>query len=311
MSDTKRPTDTIGGTDVAKILGISPYGGPIDVYRSMVEGYVQPETEPMRRGTRFEPVIRQLYVDETGATLKPHPGVVRNKKYPFAHVSPDDFAVNDGADVYCEYKSVGAYVARDWGHENDEIPLPHLCQVAWGFAMTDLVAADVCALIGVDDFRRFRIIRDRELEAMLLEKVERFYVDHIKARVPPAVDGSDSTAEWLKARYPESRGETLEATPEIESDAHELRRIRGLLEEYEAKEKELRNRMVAFIGNADGVRGIDWKVTYRSAKGAAKVDWESVAKEANAPEHLVQKYTSIKSGGRRFLPKFFGANGNE
>jgi putative phage-type endonuclease len=309
MSDEKRPTDTIGGTDIAQIIGVSPYGGPIDVYRSMVEKYEKPQTAPMTRGLRFEPVIRAMYEEETGAKLRPgKPGIARLPKYGFAHASPDDFATRDGSEVLCEWKTAGTYTAKAWGTEADEIPLPYLCQVQWGMTLTNMVAADVAVLIGVDDFRHFRIIRDAELCEMLFTSAEKFYRDHILTKRAPDPDASDSYGEWLKARYPESRGLTLDATPELDAVAKALQKARADLKDAEAREKEARNRLCAFIGDADGVAGTDWKVTWRMAKSAARVDWKAVATEAGADETIIQRHTSIAPSGRRFLPKFAGAS---
>jgi putative phage-type endonuclease len=47
----------IGGSDIAALMGVSPYANADDVLRSKVDGYETPETEQMRIGKRIEPFI--------------------------------------------------------------------------------------------------------------------------------------------------------------------------------------------------------------------------------------------------------------
>lgn len=302
-----KPLRRIGGTDISRIIGASPYGGPIDAWRRIVEGYSPPENDAMRRGLRLEPVVRQLYLDETGARLREHPGVVLSPQHAFMAASVDDMAVRDGSEVVCEYKTAGIRAARDWGTQGDEVPLAYLTQVAWYLAATDLHAADLAVLIGVDDFRVFRIIRDMELESMLVERAESFWVDYCLSGKPPPPDASDSYMEWLQRRYPESRGLTVEATPEIDAIAKLLKAAREEQDEAEARVKEYRNNIIAFMGDADVITGPFGRISYKSTKSSAKTDWEALARELNPPVELVQKHTAIKPGGRRFLPTFTGA----
>lgn len=305
---TTKPMRRIGGTDISRIIGVSPYGGPIDAWRRIVEGYSPPENDAMRRGLRLEPVVRQLYLDETGARLREHPGVVLSKKHAFMAASVDDMAVRDGSEVVCEWKTAGIRAARDWGTEGDEVPTAYLVQVAWYLAATELHAADLAVLIGVDDFRVFRLIRDMELEAMLVERAESFWRDYCLTGKPPPPDASDSYKDWLQRRYPEARGLTIDATPEVEALALQLRKAREEKGEAEAREQRYRNELIALMGDADVLRGEFGRITYKNVKSAAKTDWEAVARELNPPEHVIQKYTAIRPGGRRFVPTFAGAS---
>src|SRR5687768_17586063 len=100
----------LGGTDIGRIVGESEFGGPMDVYREHVEGYEQPETKPMRRGKRLEPVARLMYVEDYGAKLvTPHPGVIHSDKYKFACASVDDLATRKGDELVVDYKTAGEF----------------------------------------------------------------------------------------------------------------------------------------------------------------------------------------------------------
>lgn len=304
-----RPTNSLGGTDVARIVGASPFGGPIDVFMEKVSGLQKEQTMPMRMGLMLEPVVRQLYVEETGATIRqPHPGVVVSKKHPFLHASLDDIATRDGAEIVCEWKTAGTFSAKDFGEGADEVPTAYLVQVQHYLEVCDMPAADLgVLLLGTQGFRVYRIIRDHEMGGMLVDLAGKFWRDHVLTRRPPEPDGSEGFSNYLKHRWPESRGDMKEATPGAEATALLLKAAREEFDEVEARVKELKNALVDFIGDADGVRGAFGRITYKNVKSSTKTDWEALARELNPPVELVQKYTAIKPGGRRFVPTFAGA----
>lgn len=295
----------IGGTDISKLCGLSPYGGPHSVYARIVEGVDAQQNQAMRRGKLLEPVVRQMYVEDVGAELLPHPGILASPRYDFAVASVDDLAALRGEDRVAEYKSASLRTIADWGDEGtDEVPMPYLVQCAWYLMVTDLPVADLAVLIAGDTFRCYRIRRDLELESSLLETAERFWVNHVLRGVPPPPDGSEDCTEALRRRYPKTDGSILSATPEDNDVARRYWEARRAREMAEQLETDAKNKLIARIGSADGLHGDGWRISYRTAKGSTKTDWEAVAREAGAPEHLIQRHTRIGSGGRRFLPTF-------
>src|SRR5690349_12032790 len=97
----------IGGSDIPKLLGISPYGGPLEVYERIVLGVEAPWNPRMERGTMFEPVLRALGQRMLGLELEdvesdyfPHPSLE------YAHAQVDDLARRDGLPVCVDYKTV-------------------------------------------------------------------------------------------------------------------------------------------------------------------------------------------------------------
>jgi putative phage-type endonuclease len=60
----------IGGSDIAAILGLSPWRTPLDVYRDKVDGAEQPETEAMRWGRLLEDVIAREYAVRAGVRIQ-------------------------------------------------------------------------------------------------------------------------------------------------------------------------------------------------------------------------------------------------
>lgn len=193
------PKRRIGGTDISKLMGLNPYGGPLDVFERIVLGKDVVMNERMERGQREEPRIRRIFVERSGAVLAPHPGIIQHPEHVFATVSPDDFADIGFGELTVDYKSVSRWSIHKWGEEgSDEIPEHYALQLHWAMAVTGKPAACLFAAFGEDitstdappcfeivDTRAYWLTRDRELEAVLLDVADRFWTEHILTGVPP------------------------------------------------------------------------------------------------------------------------------
>lgn len=284
----------IGGTDISAIVGESRWGGPHAVYRRIVEGYQQPQNPAMRRGQILEPAIRTMFVEATGAQLvDPHPGIVQSEKYDFMTASLDDMATVDGVRRVVEYKSASSRKADEWGAADDDVPPEYLLQCAWYLCATDLQEADLAVLIGGDDFRVYRIKRDLELEGRLVAAAEKFWRDHVLPKRPPPADATSAYGEFLKERYPTSSKPLLLSNPMAEQYAAELRAAKALAAAATEREKAAENALKALIGEAEGIAGSDWKITWKSTKGRTSTDWDAVAAEAKVPRSLIEKHTKL------------------
>jgi putative phage-type endonuclease len=277
----------IGGTDIGKIVGVSPYGGPVDVYRRIVEGHTVEQTQPMRRGQLLEPVVRAMYVEQTGAELEPHPGVIESARYPWMMASVDDLA---RPDKVVEFKSANLNMLSKWGAEGtDEVPEHYATQVHWYMAATDRPEADLAVLIAGDTFRVYHLRRDLEIESFLLEAAERFWRDHIEAKRPPPPDATDSYADYLRAKFPASNGSLLPATNEARDVVRRLAEAKAAKSAAEEEERRWRNELVALLGEADGFEGL---CTYRQTKGRPVTDWKAVCAEAKVAAEIIERNTT-------------------
>src|SRR6267142_5704216 len=86
----------VGGSDVAAILGLSPWKSAMDVWLEK-KGLLEETSDPNREfllelGTQLEPVIARLYERETKAKLVlPFPAQWRHKQRDILIGSPDRF----------------------------------------------------------------------------------------------------------------------------------------------------------------------------------------------------------------------------
>ena len=291
----------IGGSDAGVLVGMDKYRQPIDIFSRIVNGTETTQTKPMRRGILLEPVIRELFRDETQLELR-GPRSLRSPRHAFARASLDDVAVRDGEEIVVEYKSANVRMLHEWGEPGtDEVPRQYLCQVQWYMAMSGMHSADLAALIGGDDLRIYEIDEDKELQEMLFDAAAKFWTDHVLTGIPPAPDASEGYARFLKARFPK---ETL---PMIRADdvacewARKLRDAEEALEMAEQAKEEARQALIATIGPASGLEGPDFRISYKQSKGRASTDWAAVCQESKVPQTLIDRHTK-RSPYRVFKP---------
>lgn len=195
---TEEQNQRIGGSDIAKLLGLSKYGGPLEVYQRIVGGAQDEWSRPMERGAAVEPVLRAHGQRMFGLELEELPSdYIYSPEHEFARAQIDDLARWNGVPVVVEYKSQSQF-ARGWlhGEAGDVIPEGYEPQVGWELMCTGRALAIVVVGFGQDtpsgDFdihnvNLYEVQREPEFEAYCLHVAKEFWERHILRRVPPAI----------------------------------------------------------------------------------------------------------------------------
>lgn len=296
----------LGGSDIGAVAGLNPYKNALDVWRAKVEGFEQPDNPNMKRGRLLERAVLDWYEGEKEFILG-YPGTVRHPRVDIALATPDAVCeyTSDKLSiepVVVEAKTASWRVAHHWGEPGtDQIPESYHAQVTWTMGVVGAKGCDVPVLLA-EEFQLYHVDFDPELFGQLLELGKKFWRDHVVTGVPPAIDGSESCAEWLKEKLHQRSEEVLEASGSAEVQRWLERYRQADLVEEQAKnaKREARNHLELAIGEFAGLRCGDARISWRQSKNTAKTDWEAVAKEANVSPVLVEKHTIIKPGPRVF-----------
>lgn len=215
MSLTDEEARMLGGSDLASLVGLSPWGTPLTVYARVKSGLSPREQTPaQRRGTLLEPVVREMYRLDTGAEIL-GPVKLRHPRYEFGRASLDDVVRHRGGGRrVLEIKTDGRDRAHHWGEPGtDEVPDYYAVQVAYYLGVgleTGAVeedTADVAALLlGVDDSPRvYRVRHQPEVYEWLLEAAARFWRDHVIPGRPPPPTAPAREAEAVRRLYARER----------------------------------------------------------------------------------------------------------
>lgn len=291
----------LGSTDIAALVGMSPYRDSWAVYASkigLLDG-VQQNVDPRKKwGALLQKVIAQAFTEETGLEHEWIDKPVRNSERAWQFSSPDAVLIN--LPHVLEVKTAGLDQARHWGESGtEEIPDHYAIQAHWHMSALGMEACDVAVLIAGNDFRRYVIHRDPEIEARLLEVAERFWRTNVLARVPPPIGCSQAAADYLKQRFPRNIQNLRSATAaELELLA-KLKQAKEEFQECEIEKDSLENAVKQAIGDADGLtlpgKG---KVTWTKNKDAMGINWQAVAQdiwELLTPAERTRTFTQMTS----------------
>ena len=234
-------TKYIGGSDVAGILGISPWRTPLEVYLDKVQPRVEPvdpsKQKVFTRGQRMEPYVIDLLSEETGMEIVHRGNRYIHRDYDFIAAEIDAEAAS-GENI--EIKTVSPFKAKEWGEiQTDAIPVHYTAQAMHGLMVTNKQVCVFGVLIGGDDFRIYRVERDEETIQAILEKEIAFW-DRVKNLNPPeATSVSD-----VSLMFEKDAGTSIEADGKALALFNNLRdmksRRKSLEEEIAISEEKLK-----------------------------------------------------------------------
>ena len=242
----------IGASESAALVGADPYRGPIDIYARKLGLTENVETFHTKRGTYLEPALRQWASDEIGVKFRPCESLVLSD-HPHVLATPD--GIDESGKVVLELKSPGPRTRDEWGDDEEGTPDRYVIQVAQQLLVTNADHGFLAALLD-GELRVYRIERDRDLEGVLIESIERFWTNHVEKQIPPDVDGSDSWGSFIKSRFPRScRPDLAVADQRTEEIIEQYRRAREQATISEEAEKLLRHKLQFIIGDGAGLQG--------------------------------------------------------
>lgn len=301
----------IGGSDVAAILGKSPWRGALAVWLDK-RGLADDSPAPirMRAGNALEPLVAEIYRERMGtafAPLKPYT-IFRREAWELA--TPDRLVLGD---IACGVEIKTTRSASGWGEDgSDTIPEHYGYQVAWYAAVTGLMRWDVAALFGAAEYRQFRLEFSAEQCAALREAVAEWWGRHIVRGEQPPIDGSGEARSWLAQAFPRNEKPLRAANLTEARTLGRLAAARAAAEAAEAECERLGNEVRAAIGDADGIECECARATWRRTKDGVEVDKDAYIRAlesallgaGHSPGQLAmirKEFSIVRPGVRRFL----------
>ena len=298
-----RRREGVGGSDVAAIMGLSPYRAPYEVWAEKVgltEGPDLSQVEAVRWGSILEQPIIDRYAElHPERRVERVNAMCRSLARPWAQASLDA-QVHDpdlGWGVL-EIKTAGLRREADWA---DGVPLHYLTQVTHYLSVTGRPFADVAVLIGGQEYREFRVVRDSDDVAAVTRAVDAFWHGYVEARVPPECEGYGREARALLAAHGSPHDE-LEAA--ISDDVPELVAWLRAKEEADASKRALDKAADALKGRIGEAAGIECELGRVKWVRAERTSFDSKRFRSENPEAF-EKYSVTKTadGGLRWTPR--------
>lgn len=302
----------IGGSDIAAIIGISPWRTPRDIYLDK-KGMSEPteETEAMYWGTTLEDIVAKEYCKRTGFKVEKCNYLFKHKEYPFLIGNIDRAVCENGKKPVVkgelrtkrilECKTANSYSSNEWGESGTQvIPEFYKAQVQWYMGITGAEFCDVAVLIGGRDFRMYEIKRDERIIEYLFAEGVKFWREFVEQDImPPAVSIED--VERVCHGIEKSK---RYATPNIIDLVVKYRDVDLSIKALERVQNELKLKICDFIGDAEELMDGNTKLaTWSTMKTSTKVDYKAIVEELQPDAKTIEKHTTITNGSRRFSVK--------
>lgn len=299
----KKRTLCITGTDIGAILGLNPYKTAFEVWMSKTSE--QPEladNAAMSWGRRLEPVIAEVYTEQTGIPLKHGEFICKEISGIPCGGTPDYTAAD--RELVLEIKT--ARSGNGWGDSGtDEIPIQYLSQVVWYMGILQYEIAHVAVLIGASDFRTYTLEWQPDLWQGMLEQAGDFW-QLVKSGTPPDIDGSGGAREWIKNTFKGGNGIIEEPAADLNFAASELRYWQKMEKVAKEGKDKWTNRTLELIGDHDKAIFDFGSVTVVRPRSSLKTDWKECIEAAKItiPQEIIDA-NSIESDPKPYIKATF------
>lgn len=285
LAERARGEHPIGSSDVPRILGTSPYGGPWSVWRDRFRpDWREEETGAyLEAGLTDEPKALAWYAWTLGCGFQIDPApwtIVRHAEHPWMTCSPD--AVVQQGDVIVggveikhldhEDLSLWAPTGAEWRPGDPSRPCPRFImqQATWCAIVCDTPWWDICAALWsgrrYPDMRIYRIHRTEASSRKMIDTVAAWRQQHLVEGVEPPFDAPEEHAQSVQHRYPEQlQPRVMEADAATAELLARLGHVSRERKDYEALETELRAQVCEVIGDGKALQSDAWRASWSTS----------------------------------------------
>lgn len=307
----------IGGSDIAAMLGLSPYKTPLQLWMDKtgraVESFDPEAEERMHWGTVLEDVVARHYATTRQVTIQRINKILQHPQCPIARANIDRAIVEIGsrarwddkagrvlgASKVLEVKTAHALArnSAEWGDPGtDEVPQSYWLQCQWYLGITGLPVADLAVLFGGQKFTEYVIPADAAIFADLLAEADAWWKKHVIADIPPEPSTEDDARRLWKSHV---AGKEMIVDATVADAVQQLAETKEQIAALEKEAQELRDIILPAFGDAEAITYMGRKLaTWKQNKGSSKTDWKAVATEAMVESLLIQKHTITTEGAR-------------
>lgn len=263
----------IGASDVAGILGLSPWSTPFTVWASKVHGVEKEETEAMHFGRALEDVILNEFTERQGLYVGAREMLVRHPVHEWVMATVDGLAFEavihgppDAPDEWEGEPLANVQVKNTGFGRWDKIPDHYEIQVQWEMLATGLDNTFLAVLHGGNRLEVYETEADPTIQQRLLGRVDLWREAHLLSEEenPPEPDASAATSKVITEIWSDPSDDAIELSAGMAADVEALQATRAQIKVMEERRDLLANRVKvamqdATVGTVDGVPVVTWK----------------------------------------------------
>tara|TARA_R110000765_G_scaffold350992_1_gene440975 strand:+ start:1045 stop:1971 length:927 start_codon:yes stop_codon:yes gene_type:complete len=283
---------SIGASQSGAVLGLSKWATPYDVWHELVHGFQAKEDNlTFRLGRELEPIIRALFMEETGLKVVNDNKIRISNHYPYITTNVDGMVV--GEKVPIEYKTT----AMEW---DGEIPDQYFAQLQHQMYVTN---TKYCyfAILSLG-FKKELIIQRYERDDIFIDNMVKelvnFWENYVVKKTPPPLVTLGDARKLYMNEEPDTIVEADAETYKITKTLQRHNFDKSILDDKisDAKLKLMTTLEEKQVLEYNGQTLATWK----QSKARDYFDKDTFKKEN--PD-LYSKYITSKVGSRRFTLK--------
>lgn len=257
----------LGGSDIAVLFGLSKYKTLYQLWLEKTSDELEiEENQYIYWGNKLEAIVIDEFASKNNVEIVDVETII-HPEYPFLRGNLDGFIPSLNAVL--EAKTSSGFMASEWGESGtDVIPMPYLLQVAFYCMLKKADCAYIAVLIGGNDYREFKYIRNLDIENAIIEKAKEFW-HYVETLTPPPPENQID----LKLMFP--KHEELKAVslnPEIGEHLQAINDARFKIKELSETEEKHKFEVMQFMKDAeclvdnDGRHVVTWKANKRGSR---------------------------------------------
>ncbi len=294
----------LGGSDMGKVLGVSKWGTPVDVW--LEKTHRKPPIEDnlnMWMGRELEEPVAKRYAEQEGVEVYNYNFMLHDQKHHIVGNMDRLVAIDGKKPAYrSEIRTNKGLEVKTSGQAPwEELPEHYKAQVHTYMALAP--AIDVFDIVAL--FRGISMgleIYVEERNAVILDYIRQsakeFWEKYVMEDTPPPPQSEQDCKNLWQA----SRPEPIIATGEIQEKVEKLHSVREQIKELKEEEDIAKAVIMKYMQEHDTLINSTGKnlITWRTAKDRENVNWKQVALEAGATPDLIKQHTATRQGSRVF-----------
>ena len=285
---------SIGASDSSAVLGINPWKSNVELWleKTNPESLLdQPDNLNMRLGRDMEPILRQLFTEETGLQVRQDNHIRYDDEYPFLSTNLDGRIVGDK--VPLELKTTGMW--------DGMIPDNYFCQLQHQMMVTKSPYIYFAVLV-LSNFGKQFIVEKYERNERFIADMRARMVDFWMNYVVTGVAPDPVSVKDARLLYNETNQESvIEGSFDMITICDNIKEYNKDIKKIKAKADELR---VSIMDTMKEDEIMTYKgstlSTWKKSKGKVKFDLNKFKKDH--PD-IYEEYSSHKDGNRMLIIK--------
>ena len=285
---------SIGASDSSAVLGINPWKSNVELWleKTNPESLLdQPDNLNMRLGRDMEPILRQLFTEETGLQVRQDNHIRYDDEYPFLSTNLDGRIVGDK--VPLELKTTGMW--------DGMIPDNYFCQLQHQMMVTNSPYIYFAVLV-LSNFGKQFIVekyeRNERFIADMRSKMVDFWMNYVVTGVAP----DPVSVKDARLLYNETNQESvIEGSFDMITICEKIKDYNKDIKKIKSKADELRVDIMDTM-KEDEIMTYKGSTlsTWKKSKGKVKFDLNKFKKDH--PD-IYEEYSSQKDGNRMLIIK--------